>query len=500
MSTVIHYPVVQTRAGAVRGSISEGVQVFKGIPYAAAPVGAYRLLPPQPLMPWGDVRDALEFGPTPPKPPIPPEISAVLPERTIPGDGYLNLNIWTRGASTGGMPVLVWIPGGRFEYGTAATSWYDGAHFARDGVVCVTINYRIGADGFLYLGEGNANRGLLDQIAALQWVRENIASFGGDPANVTIFGESAGAMSIGTLLGVPRARGLFRRAIAQSGAAHHTMSVASAQLIAGELAQRLGVEPTREAMVAVSLDRVLTAQADLTADLMAHPDPARWGMEVVTTMLPWEPVVDGEVLSAPPLEAIAAGEAAHVALMVGSNTEENRLFLAIDGALDRVTDAMLEDAIRGYGLPVEPALAAYRVAHPGASAGDLFAALQTDWYWRIPAVRLADAHARDGAATYMYEFAWRSPQFGGTLGAVHSLEIAFVFDALGKGTEPLLGPKPPQALADAMHAAWVAFATSGDPGWPKYELARRATMRFNTTRAVVYDPLAAKRALWEGVR
>ena len=172
----------------------------------------------------------------------------------------------------------------------------------------------------------------------------------------------------------------------------------------------------------------------------------------------------------------------------------------VGGAIESVTDEALAGAVAAYGLPVEATLTAYRAAHPGASAGDLFAAIMTDWYWRIPAIRLADAHAKNSSATYMYEFAWRSPQFNGLLGACHALEIAFVFDTLGNGTEPLLGADPPQQLANTMHAAWVAFATSGDPGWPKYDLKRRATMHFDVTSEVVDDPLSTERALWEGVR
>jgi len=500
MSIVGTNPVVQTRSGAARGYVAEGVHVFKGIPYAAAPFGANRLRPPQPVAPWSSVRDALAFGPTPPKPPIPPQVSALLPERAIPGEDCLNLNIWSPNLGSTRCLVMVWIPGGMFEYGTAATAWYDGSHFARDGVVCVTINYRIGAEGFLYLGEGNANRGLLDQIAALQWVRENIATFGGDPDNVTIFGESAGAMSVSTLLAMPRAEGLFHRAIAQSGAAHHVMSVASAERIRDILAGKLGVEATREAFAAVPVDRVIAAQVDLKADLVSHPDPERWGAEVVTTLLPWQPVVDKVTIPTPPLDRIVAGASADIDLMVGTNTDEHRLFLASTGALDQITDESLARAVVAYGLPVEAALATYRAAHPGASPGDLLAAIQTDWYWRIPAIRMADAHAKNSPVTWMYEFAWRSPQFGGRLGAAHSLEIAFVFDTLGAETEPLLGPNPPQQLAGAMHLAWVAFVASGDPGWPKYDLQRRATMRFGATSDVVDDPLSAERALWEGWR
>jgi carboxylesterase 2/para-nitrobenzyl esterase len=186
--------------------------------------------------------------------------------------------------------------------------------------------------------------------------------------------------------------------------------------------------------------------------------------------------------------------------LIGTNTDEHRLFLASTGALGQITNEAVAATVAAYGLPVEETLAAYRAAHQGASAGDLLAAIQTDWYWRIPAIRLADAHTKHSPATWMYEFAWRSPQFGGLLGACHSLEITFVFDTLGCKTEALLGPNPPQQLADAMHAAWVAFASSGDPGWPRYDLSRRETMRFDTTSQVVDDPLARERTLWEGMR
>ncbi len=495
------HAVVNTRYGEVRGSVADGVHAFKGIPYAAPPFGPNRLRPPQPVAPWSGVRDALAYGPKAPQPPYPPPVNVLLPELAIAGEDCLTLNLWSPDLGSAAQPVMVWISGGMFEYhGTGASPWYDGRRFARDSVVCVTINYRVGPDGFLYLGEGNANRGLLDQVAALEWVQVNVAAFGGDPGNVTIFGESAGAMSVGTLLTMPRAEGLFRRAIAQSGAAHQVISAASAQRVGQQLAEKLGVAAAREAIAALPLDRLLQAEAELNADLAAHPDPERWGGEVVASMMPWQPVIDGEVIPARPIDRIAAGAGAGIDLMVGTNTDEHRLFLVPGGAIDHVTAEALAGAVAAYGLPVEATLAAYRAAQRGASAGDLLAAIQTDWYWRIPAIRLADAHAKGTASTYMYEFAWRSPQFNGRLGACHALEIAFVFDTLGHGTEPLLGTDPPQQLADTMHAAWVAFATNGDCGWPKYDLSRRATMRFDTTSEVVDDPRSAERALWEGVR
>jgi carboxylesterase 2/para-nitrobenzyl esterase len=214
----------------------------------------------------------------------------------------------------------------------------------------------------------------------------------------------------------------------------------------------------------------------------------------------WQPVIDGNVLPVRPIDAIVAGAGGSIDVMVGTNTDENRMFLVPGGAIDKITNEALAGVVAAYGLPVEATLAAYRAAHRGANAGDLLAAIQTDWYWRIPAIRLADAHAKRSGSTYMYEFAWRSPQFDGLLGACHALEIPFVFDTLGNGTELLWGTDPPQQLADTTHAAWVAFATSGDCGWPKYDLSRRATMRFDTTSEVVDDPRSAERALWEGVR
>ena len=217
-------------------------------------------------------------------------------------------------------------------------------------------------------------------------------------------------------------------------------------------------------------------------------------------MMPWQPVIDGDVIPARPIDRIVAGAGAGIDLMVGTTSDEWRLFLVLYGAIEHITDGALAGAVAAYGLPVEATLTAYRAAHPNASAGDLLAAVQTDWYIRIPALRLAEAHAKSPSATYMYEFAWRSPQLNGRLGACHGLEIAFVFDTLDNGTEPFWGTNPPQQLADTMHAAWVAFASRGDPGWPKYDLKRRAIMRFDTTSAVVDDPRSAERALWEGLR
>ena len=231
----------------------------------------------------------------------------------------------------------------------------------------------------------------------------------------------------------------------------------------------------------------------------------------MASVMPFQPVVDGEVIPAAPIERIAAGGSAQVDLIVGTNTDDWRLFRVISGEIDQVTDQVMTgpvdvcgaQALAAYGLPAEKTLAAYRARYPGASPGDLLAAVQTDWWTRIPAIRLADAHASAPSGTYMYEFAWPSPVFGGRLGAFHGLEIPFVFGNLSKDAPifgPLLGDDPPQELAAAIHAAWIAFAATGNPGWPPYDLACRATMRFNTTSQVIDDPRSWERALWQGIR
>jgi para-nitrobenzyl esterase len=500
--------VVRTRQGEVRGDLGRGVHSFKGVPYAAPPFGPDRLRPPRPAAPWSGVRDALTFGAEPPQPRLPADPMHLVWDPAVQGEDCLNLNVWTPDPTSVGLPVMVWIPGGMFEVGTGAT--YDGSRFARDGVVCVTINYRVGPEGFLYLVDGDANLGLLDQVAALEWVRDNIAAFGGDPANVTIFGESAGAMSVGTLLAMPRADGLFRRAIAQSGAADRVVPAATAQRIGRYLANGLGVEATRAAIAAVPPDRLLAAAAELKAHLMALPDPARWGLEVVASCLPWQPVVDGDVIPGRPIDRIRAGAGSGVDVMVGTNTDDWGLFVLANGSMDRLTDDILTGPVVEHGFETaaaygvsNDALAAYRAANPAATPGELLAAIETDWWCRIPALRLADAHAPTRSATYMYEFAWRTPEFGGRFGACHGLEIGFVFDTLDLGPDQmlggLLGSDPPQELADAMHAAWVAFAATGEPGWPRYALDRRATMRFDTVSRVVDDPRSFERTLWSSV-
>ncbi len=491
-------PVVSIAQGTLRGASSDGIVSFKGVPYAAAPQGVNRFAAPAPAPSWDGVRDAVRYGSTAPKAPYPQPIDKLLQEPIIPGAEYLNLNVWTPDVS-GRLPVLVWIHGGAFVNGSGAVDVYGGSAFARDGVVCVTINYRLGAEGFLLLDGAPANRGLLDQVAALTWVRDNIAAFGGDPDAVTIAGESAGAMSVGCLLSMPAAAGLFRRAIAQSGAAQHVMSVETARKVTAALAEQLGIAATRDGFASVSAEALVAAQTALSARIAMEPSPLLWG-EIATDSMAFEPCVDGTVLTARPLDRLAAGACADVDVLIGTNSDEMTLFVVPNGLVDVISSDVLRMGLTAFGLDIDATVAAYGAVLPQASPGELFAAIVRDRSFWIPAIRVAEARLTHGADTFVYEFGWRSPQLGGRLGATHALEIAFVFDNLGESEgHPLTGAQPPQELADVMHRAWVAFVASGDPGWQAYG-ADRQVMQFDVSSGVVADPARELREIWDGVR
>jgi len=485
-------PTVTTRYGALRGQLRDGVASFLGIPYAASPTGKLRFQAPGRPASWDGIRQADAFGPTPPKPDYPKPFDTLLPEPIIAGDDWLTLNIWTPDPGTAGLPVLVWIHGGAFANGNSAVPIYDGHAFARDGVVLVSINYRLGIDGFALLPDAPANRGLLDQIAALEWVQENIGAFGGDPGSVTIFGESAGAMSVVTLLSLPRARGLFARAIAQSGAAQAAADSADAALVTGELAAVLGRPATAANLAQVPLAELIATQAAVRDALAIDPNPARFGASIVAGSMAFVPVIDTELLTSHPLAAIAAGAGADIPLLIGTNAEEFRLFLVPTGMAAVVTDEMVAGMAGRLGATA-PVLDRYRANRPGASPGDLLAALLTDRFFRLPAYAVAQSRIGGPAATYYYEFAWPSPG----LGAVHALEIPFVFDNLSaSGAELITGSAPPTGLAALMHATWIRFARSSDPGWPAFD-ERLGVQVFNADGGTVeFDPRGDERAIW----
>jgi para-nitrobenzyl esterase len=500
MTEMTQHPLVRVDGGVLRGTTESGISAFLGVPYAAAPFGANRMRPPQPVAAWDGERDATAYGPTVPKGDYPPQYVLLFPEVVIPGEDCLNLNVWTPDPTADGLPVLVWIHGGSFMNGSGSLGEYDGTAFARDGVVCVTINYRLAAEGFLFLDDGIANLGLLDQLAALRWVQDNIAAFGGDPGRVTVAGESAGAMSVTTLLSMPLAEGLFAQAITESGAAAHTLTLDQGRMVGGYLADVLGVPADRDAIRAVPLEKLVRAASDLVVEVQTVPDPARWGL-LALSLLPFAPVVDGTVLPQVPLLAIAAGQGSGVRLLTGSTRDEARLFLVAPSIIDVIDDGALEAVASGYGLSAD-ALAGYRANRPGASAGDVLAAVVTDWFFRIPAIRVAEARAgRGGASTWAYRFDAPAPAENHGLGACHGVELPFVFGTVSReDVRPRLGDTPSQAVADQVHRAWVDFISTGDPGWPVYDTTSRTTGLLADTISVVDDPAGDERACWDGIR
>ncbi len=485
--------VVETAYGKVQGTQNGDVLVWKGIPFAQPPLGTLRFRPPQPVTPWSGVRAATQFSLTAPQPPM--DAGGLLSGRQeAMGEDCLYLNIWSPGTEHANRPVMVWIHGGAFLTGSGSTPWYDGSSFAANGdVVVVTVNYRLGALGFLYLGEldqqyATGNYGLLDQVAALQWVRENIAVFGGDPHNITIFGESAGAMSVGTLMGMPEVSKLFQRAILQSGASQNVFDREQATRRAITFLKALGLAHDQLARLAdVPLEEIMAAQAKLVSS---------------TAGLAFSPVVDGVSLPVRPIEAIANGSAAHITTLIGTNRHEMRLFTAFDPRQAQPDQALLQQL---FGARAEEVMATYQ-AHadsPTAAWNDLL----TDRTFRIPALRLAEQQVLRGASVWMYRFDWPTPVMNGILGACHALEIPFVWNNLHqRGVKLFTGDSPTrQPLADRMHSAWIMFAQHGNPNtgvlpnWPTYDLERRATMIFHEACHIEFDPQGAERRLWDGV-
>jgi para-nitrobenzyl esterase len=487
--------IVSTRSGKVEGIERNGVQIFRGIPYAAPPVGSLRWQPPSRERDWEGVLDASKFSIQSAQTEF--ALAKLLGGKPpVNGEDSLYLNVYTPACDDRARPVLFWIHGGAFIWGSADTPWYDGSQFARHGdVVVVTINYRLGPFGFLHLDDlfpgafpAAGNLGILDQIAALQWVRECVGAFGGDPERVTIFGESAGAASVGTLLGTPAARGLFHGAIAQSGAASWYSTTERATSIAARVIEKIGVKAgDADALLATSTRQVLDALPPFNES---------------TGKLPFQPVVDGVTLPEPPLDAIASGNAAGVPLVTGTNLHEMTLFLAGDSALATLDDARIAERVRMVlGEAGDEIVAGYRERRPGATPQELWLDIATDVVFRLPAIQMITTQLAHAPA-WSYLFTWESPVFGGFLRSTHALEIPFVFDNLNtKDSQMFTGTAADrQPIADAMHRAWIAFAQRGDPNhpgipaWPSYDTSDRATMRFDTTVELLHDPGRADRA------
>ncbi|MFE9601429.1 carboxylesterase/lipase family protein [Streptomyces hokutonensis] len=488
--------MVTTAQGAVRGLSRDGTTAFLNIPYAAPPVGARRFASPRRHESWDGVRNATVPGPNAPQSERnlgSVDMSPYFGAGWSRGEDYLTVNVWTPATVGGDLPVMVFVHGGGFVAGSTRSAMYDGSGFARDGVVLVTLNYRLGIAGFLDLPGAPANRGLLDVVAALRWVRENIAAFGGDPRNVTLFGQSAGATIVGGVLATPEATGLFHRAIVQSGSGLGAFTTEQAARVTKAVAAALGIDPHADAFADISDDRLVEAAngvAGIDLRTGTHSDP-------LIGLSPFSLVLDTQ-----PAESVAAGIGADVDLLIGTNAEEGNLYLAPAGNYSTSTAADV-DAAAARSHP-DPArlVETYRKACPGASFGELRSAIMGHALFGKGSWALASAHAaHPRSATFGYEFAWRSEALNGELGATHTMELPFVFDLALQpelhGPTGLLGPgEPPADLAARMHEAWVRFARTGDPGWDAYDNERRATMRIDARWTLVDDPHGQERQAW----
>jgi para-nitrobenzyl esterase len=494
--------IIETRYGKVQGYEQGSISVWKGIPFAQPPTGEQRFRAPQPPESWTGVRDATTFSPMAPQVPEmgASMVGAIGAERAVDqrpmSEDCLYLNIWSQGADQQKRPVMVYIHGGAFTLGSASDPWYDGMSFAANhNIVVVSLNYRLGILGFVSLKDlagadaaYTANCGLLDQIAALEWVREHIAAFGGDPDQVTVMGESAGAMSIGALLGMPSAHGLFQRAILQSGAAGSLPTRPQATRVAQALLAKLGLETSQlSALAEVSLEALLKVQPELGREF--------GGIQA------YSPIIDGMTLPLHPLAMVAQGSAANVAILAGTNRDEWRLFAMMSGG-PKVDEELLKQI---FGDEAKPALATYTQARADTSKEAAWIDIMSDLVFRMPAIRLAEGQVRQGAPVWMYRFDWESPAFGGVLGAAHAMDIPFVWNTLDTPLSRMFTGDSPtrQPLADQMHATWAAFIRSGTPAiaslpaWPPYDLDRRATMIWSSVPHVVDDPQGQVRALWK---
>ncbi|SFP95116.1 carboxylesterase/lipase family protein [Hymenobacter arizonensis] len=498
-------PVATTEAGQVRGQRLDGVLVFKSIPYAAPPVGELRFAAPAPHQPWAGVRDATKSGPTAPynRPP-----AGVMDDRPafaegwVKGDDYLTTNIWTPALDGPARPVLVFIHGGAFALGASDVPLYNGTGFAQKGAVLVSLNYRLGIEGFLKIKGVPSNLGIRDQLAALRWVQANIARFGGDPANVTVFGESAGAMSVATLLASPAAKGLFRRAILMSGSGQSVLSGEQADRIAAKYAKVLRIKNTAEAYRRLTPEQLLAAQQKVTPK-MVKLDTEQYADPGSGTAL-FFPVLDGDIVPAMPLAGVQQGAGSTVDLMVGYNSDEANYFLVPTGLLKKIkSNFVLNLALKRFHPAPAALVTVYKQAYPTKNLGELLSAIATAYQFQVPSVHLADAHARQPGRTYMYEFAWPSSLAGSTYGAYHGLGLPFVFNqlALVTGPQGMLGPSGgPAELAEKMQSAWVQFAKTGSPGWAPYTVGERQTMLLNTSSELQTNPHAKELRAWEGVR
>jgi para-nitrobenzyl esterase len=496
--------VVETAAGRIRGTVQGGIHSFKGVPYGASTAGANRFMPPVKPQPWTGVRECTRYGHQAPQN---MSFTDVLAPQADPAEGFdedcLVLNVWTPGVNDGRRrPVMFWIHGGGFAQESGSWPWIDGAALARRGdVVVITVNHRLNIFGYLHLGDvgggkyaASGNAGMLDLVAALQWVRDNIAQFGGDPGNVMIFGESGGGAKTCMLLGMPAAKGLFHRAAIQSGSWLRGTPRDEAAQTARRTLAALGVpESNVDALQRLPVEKLLELVGRIGGP------PPRDG----SIRLGFSPVVDGTTLPAHPFDP-ATPISAEIPLLVGCTQYEATLFTLQDSAVFSLDDAGMQSRVRAMFAEPEASrlIDVYRRAHPKASPSDLFLLIYSDRLARRNSVRLAERKFAQGRApVYMYLFAWQSPALGGRLRSPHTVEIPFVFDNTDVPTVMTRAPGA-RELAARVSSAWIAFARSGDPNtpqlpaWLPYDTRRRATMVFDNESRLADDPGGAERQAW----
>ena len=511
LGAAVHVDAATTN-GAVRGASSGGVVVFRGVPYGASTGGANRFRPPQPVARWTGVRDALTFGATCSQPSslgatapsVEPFIGSLLPDPNDEfGENCLSVNVYTPGADDGCRPVMVWFHGGGQTIGSGNLTPYNGSNLAHIGnVVVVTVNHRLGALAYLslagvpggddYASSGNA--GLLDMVASLQWVRDNIRAFGGDPGNVTIFGESGGGSKVSVLLGTPAAAGLFHRAIIQSGPTLEAELPDDAARTTAAIMAHLGVSTVNE-LLASPVDALVAAQLSVLGSALGGTFGSGHRLG---------PVIDGAVLPAHPFEPTAAAPAAQVPLMIGTCRDEMTMFLLDAPAIVDATHDTGEQIAQALSKGVTGLYGVYRARRPGQLPGQILIAIATEAF-RLGSITLAERKVAGGTApVWMYRCDVTSPASGGAFGATHSIDLPLVFGDL---PHPLLDGHPRATdISASMMATWVQFARHGDPNnasippWRPYTHDDRATLLFDTECTVVIDPDGDERRAWGGRR
>jgi para-nitrobenzyl esterase len=510
--------VVQTTAGRVRGIVHDRISAFYGVPYGASTEGVGRFMPPRKPQPWTGVRDTLQYGPRSPQGP-----SGLIPEdaaedrREAAGEDCLRLNVWTPGAGGGRRPVMLWLHGGGFAQGSGSFIIYDGANLARRrDVVVVTLNHRLNVFGFLYLAElggskwaDAGNAGMQDVVLALQWVRDNIAAFGGDPGNVTIFGQSGGGGKVCALLGMPSAKGLFHKAIAQSGSFVNGASKADATKSAEALMTRLGLKANQlDELQKMPVDQILAAMAPPAGQTGRGGGRGRGGPGGGGG-LNFGPVIDGGTIPTAPFDPVATAISANIPLLCGST--ETEVTFTRGTPLDDMDDQMLRDRmkqlVRTDDAEADKLIAAYRKGRPGVSNIDVYLIATSDNSFRDGVLTVAERKADlKQAPVYMYYLTWRSPVRDGKLKAFHTLDIPFVFENVDMATAMTGANQSRYALQDRMSGAWATFARTGNPNvkglpdWPAFDTARRATMLLDDECKVVNDPNGDERVALKVLR